>query len=61
MGKKIRVIDVIKKNRAKGVYIYYLLNNGKLKRYIVDGYVCYDEKEYSKYHPKEGRPIKENK
>ena len=60
----IRLADVRAKqgvSKAKG--IDNLQRAGKIKRYIVDGYVCYDEEEYAAYKAvdhKGGRPPKTN-
>ena len=64
MGKMIRLADV---RRAQGVAkakgIDNLQRAGKIKRHIVDGYVCYDEEELAAYKAvdhKGGRPPKIN-
>ena len=54
-----RVVDI--KDRAKRVYVYYLVSKEKIKKYITsDGYVAYDEEELNNWHPKTGRPPKKN-
>jgi len=64
MGNKIRLADV---RKTQGVSKWKGIDNlqraGKIKRYIVDGYVCYDEEEYNAYKSVEhkgGRPPKES-
>ena len=59
---RLRLVkNLIKKDRAKGVYIYRLLNNGKLKKYVnQNGDLCYDLDEFiiRKKSVKRGRPPK---
>lgn len=58
MLKKVCELDA---DRAKKVYVYYLLSTGRLTRYVVDGYLAYDDEELKNYKPKVGRPLKEGK
>lgn len=50
------------KNIAKQSTIRSALFNGKIKRYVVNGRVCYDVAEYDDYKKKAkvGRPVKED-
>lgn len=60
MTRKLRKVkDLVKENRPKGVYVYYLISKGIIKRYKLDKCLAYDEDELANYKGKEGRPRKE--
>lgn len=64
MKRLKRVADIRKVNVAKAMYIYRLLGNGKLTRYLDgDNYVCVDLDELSNrtITARRGRPPKEIK
>lgn len=58
-----QVKSLRKTNGAKANYIYRLILQGRLKRYIVNNYVAYDTEEYKNYTKtvKWGRPPKKDK
>ena len=59
--KLVKVKDLRDIDNSKAVYVYKLIEDGKLKRYIQDdGYVYYDEEEYETYKrtTRQGRPTK---
>lgn len=56
-----RVKDLRATNYSKGVYVYKLIKDKKIKGYRdEDGYLCYDDAEIETYNKtaKRGRPIK---
>lgn len=60
---KIRLVDVKREqgiSKMKG--IHNLIQRGKINKYIIDGYVCYDEDELEEHKRtvKDGRPAKIN-
>ena len=60
MKKLIKISTLRKENNAKCKYVYKLMSEGKLTRYIENGYLAYDEYELEKHYKtsRVGRPIK---
>ena len=54
----VKIKDVMKQDRAKGVYLYYLSKHNLITRYKKGNCLAYDEDEYQEYRKKErrGRP-----
>ena len=54
----VKIKDVAKQDRAKGVYLYYLSKKHLIKRYKMGKSLAFDEDEYNEYRKKErrGRP-----
>lgn len=56
MLKEVRKIKALGKRK----YIYAMLNNGKLKKYVYNGRLAYEEDELKEFkrNCKRGRPVK---